>query len=320
MLNLSRPTGRAAGRDMDYDMSMSAGTGDDTEAMDIRPLSEALGAEVVGLDLTREPAAEAVETLRRAFLDHHLLCFRSEPLDARDFARLARCFGEPKPQLHEYHRHPDAPDVSILDTTYHTAADKPDDLRLVSISGWHTDDSYFAEPAKATMLQALELPGTGSETQFCNMHAAYDDLAPETKARLDGLTAVHVYDTPRWRGADSERTAAERTKTPDVEHPLVRRHDETGRKAIYYNGNRIDRVAGLGRDESDALLDMIGDHATQTRYRYDHAWRRGDILLWDNRSLIHRVDVDHPVGARRVHQRLLLAGGRPLGAAAAATN
>ena len=108
-----------------------------------------------------------------------------------------------------------------------------------------SSEALGAEPAKATMLQALELPGMGSETRCCNMHAAYDDLTPKTKARLDGLTAVHVYDTPRWQGADSERTAAERVLTPNV---------------------------------------------------------------------------DHPVGARRVHQRLLLAGGRPLGAAAAATN
>lgn len=151
MLNPCGPIGRAAGLDVDYDRSLSAGTGDDAEAMDVRPSSEALGAAVVGLDPTREPSAAAVETLRRALLDHHLLCFRSEPLDAWDFARLARCFGAAKPQLHEHLRHPDAPDVAILDTTYHTPADKPDDLRLVSISGWHTDDSYFAELVRRWM-------------------------------------------------------------------------------------------------------------------------------------------------------------------------
>lgn len=281
-------------------------------AMAVRPLGDALGAEVTGLDLEAGLEAATVAALRHAFLEHHLLCFRTEPLSAPAFAALARHFGEPKPQLHEDLRHADEPAVSILDTTYRTPADKPEDLRRISISGWHTDDSYFAEPAKATMLQALELPAAGSETRFANACAAYDDLPPAKRRRLDGLSAVHVYDAPRWVGSDRERTPEERARTPDVIHPLVRTHDETGARAIYYNGNRIDRVVGLARDESDALLDEIGAHVTRPEYRYDHSWRRGDLLLWDNRCLVHAVDVDYPVGQRRLHQRLLLAGEKPL--------
>ena len=126
--------------------------------MEVRPLGDALGAEVTGLDMSAGPGAATAAVLRDAFLEHHLLCFRAEPLPARVFAALARHFGEPKPQLREDLRHLDEPAVSILDTTYRTPTDKPGDLRRVSISGWHTDDSYFAEPAKATMLQAIELP------------------------------------------------------------------------------------------------------------------------------------------------------------------
>ena len=280
--------------------------------MQVRPLGDALGAEVSGLGLATALDAAAVATLRRAFLEHHLLCFRAAPLPARAFAALARCFGTPKPQFHEDLQHPDEPAVSILDTTYRTAADKPADLRRISISGWHTDDSYFAEPAKATMLQALELPVGGSETRFANTRTAYDGLPPAERRRLDGLSAVHVYDTPRWAGSDQKRSPEERALTPDVVNPLVRTHEETGAKAIYYNGNRIDRVVGLERDESDALLDEIGAHLTRPEYRYDHSWQPGDLLLWDNRCLVHAVDVDYEIGQPRRHQRLLLAGTKPV--------
>lgn len=281
-------------------------------SIEIHPLSEALGAEVRGLDLEQPIAPADVEALREAFLDSHFLCLRSEPVDAASFARLARHFGEPQLQLLREFRHDAVPEVSFLRSTYETAGDKPDDLTQVRLSGWHTDDSYFEIPAKITMLQSLAIPDSGGQTRFCNTRKAYADMPDETKQRLDGLKAVHGYDTARAPARAHARTVDEENETPDVAHPLVRTHEDSGREAIYFNSNRTDRVVGMARADSDALLDAIHEHITQPRYRYDHAWRLGDVLIWDNRCLIHSVNTDYPVGQKRLHQRILLKGTRPV--------
>ena len=138
----------------------------------IAPLSEALGAEVAGPDWARPLDSDTLAELDRAFLEFHLLCLRAEPLDAPTFARLARTFGEPKAQLIASERQAEAPEVSRLESTYRSAADKPNDIRDVRLTGWHTDDSYFPVPAKATVLQALAIPESGGQTRFANMQAA----------------------------------------------------------------------------------------------------------------------------------------------------
>ncbi len=280
--------------------------------LEIRPLSDALGAEVTGLDLT-QPLDDATKArIQDAFLKHHLLCFRSQPLEPAEFARVAGYFGKPQLQLLRKRRHGETPEVSILESTYKRPEDKPDDMRLVRLSGWHTDDSYFAVPAKATMLQSIQIPDSGGETKFCNMRKAYLDLPEETRQRLDGLRAVHGYDTKRAPARAVKLTKEEENETPDVDHPLIRTHEDTGEKTIYFNSNRTDQIVGMAREESDALLDMIYDHVTLPKYQYHHKWRVGDILLWDNRCMMHAVNMDFPVGQTRLHQRILLEGARPV--------
>ena len=279
--------------------------------MEIRPLSDSLGYEVLGVDLTQPLDTEARDSLLDAFLAHHLLCFRTRPLQPTEFAQLARAFGEPQPQLVRHKRDPAAPAVSILESTYKSESDKPTDLRLMRLSGWHTDDSYFERPAKATMLQALEIPSVGGETRFCNTRRVYEDLTDDLKLQLDGLAAVHGYDTHRTPATAEALTSAESTETRDVVHPLVRTHEDTGIKAIYFNANRTDRVVGMQRAESDELLDTLLKRIMTSKHQYQHQWRVGDLLLWDNRCLVHSVNMDFPVGERRRHQRLLLKGTRP---------
>lgn len=281
-------------------------------AMQIVPLSGALGSEVTGVDWTRPVDDATIATIRDALLRTHLVCLRTRALEPWAFARLARYFGEPQVQLLRNMRIDDVPEVSLFDSTYKKAEDKPADLRLDRRSGWHTDDSYFAKPAKVTLLQALEIPDVGGETGFCNARAAYEDLPEEMKPKLHGMRAVHGYDTLRAPARAVQRTAQEVAETPDVVHPLIRTHDETGQRAIYFNSNRTDRIVGLDREESDALLDRIHAHMTQARYRYRHAWRVGDVLMWDNRSVTHSVNMDFPPGQRRVHQRVLLKGSTPV--------
>lgn len=280
-------------------------------ALQITPLCAALGAEVSGLDLTRPMEAAEERSLRKAFLAHHLLCFRGAPLSAADFAALARRFGEPQVQLLRQQRHDQVPEVSMLNSTYARAEDKPGDMRRMRLTGWHTDDSYFETPAKATLLQSIEIPDSGGQTSFCNTRAAYEGLDAAGKQRLAGLHAAHRYDTPRAPVRPTTRTGDEAAETPEVVHPLVRTHEDTGQKAIYFNPNRTDRVVDVSHDESEAVLEWVNERMTRTQYRYDHEWRVGDLLIWDNRCLVHSVNMDFPVGQTRLHQRILLRGARP---------
>lgn len=281
-------------------------------AIQIKLLSDALGAEVIGLDLSRPLAADDDAAVQEAFLEHHLLCFRGAPLSPADFANVARQFGEPQVQLLRSQRDAKTQEVSILDSTYARPEDKPRDLRQMRLTGWHTDDSYFEVPAKATLLQSIEIPDSGGQTSFCNTQRAYKDLDPADKQRLEGLRAAHRYDTPRAPVPPKSRTQGEIDETPEVVHPLVRTHEDTGKKAFYFNANRTDRVMDMAPADSEAILEWIADRMTQPRYRYDHEWRVGDLLIWDNRCLVHAVNMDFPVGQRRLHQRILLQGSRPV--------
>ncbi len=281
-------------------------------ALDIRPLSGALGAEVAGIDIRQSLARGDAAAIRDAFLEHHLLCFRAAPVTAVEFRDFARNFGEPQNQLLRDKRHDAAPEVSILDSTYRSDADKPDDLRRMRLTGWHTDDSYFAAPAKATMLQSIEIPRSGGQTSFLNTRKAYEDLGASDKQRVDGLQAVHGYDTPRAPVPATTRSQDEASETPEVVHPLIRTHEDTGAKSFYFNANRTIRIDGMDGKQSDELLDWVHGRIVQPQYRYDHQWRVGDMLLWDNRCLVHSVNMDFPIGQTRRHQRILLKGGRPV--------
>ena len=279
--------------------------------LEIRPLSEALGAEVLGGNFAEPLSAAEVEQLNSAFLAHHLLCLRGTPLSPKAFFRVASYFGTPFTETTRKNRVGGLPEISRLESTYKTQDAKPKNPKLNRRSCWHTDHSFKEVPPKATLLHGHEIPSEAGQTRFCNTENAYKDLPAPTKQRLEGLMAVHSYDTERAPARAMVRTAEEISETPDVVHPLVRTHDETGEKALYFNSNRTDRVIGLKRVESDQLLDHIHDRMTQSQYRYDHNWCVGDTVVWDNRCLIHSVNVDYPVGEPRIHLRTLIKGNRP---------
>ena len=276
--------------------------------VDIRPLGDALGAEVQGIDFTRDLASEDAVALRTAFLNYHLLCLRSDPLSPEAFAAVSRTFGEPKLHVLRNRRHETVPEVAFMDSTYAHAGDKPVDFSLDRKSAWHTDDSYFEVPAKISLLQSIAIPDSGGQTRFANTRKAFEDLSDLEKQKIDGLQAVHSYDTERAPARAAKRTQEEEAETPDVVHPLARTHEDSGAKAIYFNPNRTDRIVDMQREESTALLDWIHGTVTQKRYQYAHEWRVGDILIWDNRCLLHSVNMDFPIGQKRLHQRILIEG------------
>jgi taurine dioxygenase len=278
-------------------------------SMKVIPLEGALGARIEGLDRSTVAKPEVAAVLRKALGDYLLLEFPGEPMTPERTRDFASAFGTPRQQLLRYKRVGAVPEVSVMVSTL--MADGTTDKTALRAEDWHTDDSYFATPAKATLLHGIEIPSRGGNTWFCNMRAAYEALPERTKQRIDGLRAIHAYDTERARNRPSVRTPQEIAETPDVEHPLVRTHPDNGRKALYLNFNRLDHIVGLQRTESDALLDELAAHTRQARFHQAHAWAVGDVVIWDNRATMHRVDVDYPVGEKRIMQRVLIQGDRP---------
>ncbi|MCF8532177.1 MAG: TauD/TfdA family dioxygenase [Reyranella sp.] len=277
---------------------------------EIVPTKGALGARIEGLDRAKAAEPELAATLNRALAEHLLVVVPGDPMTPAQTRDFAAAFGRPQTQLLRYKRSGDVPEVSVMVSTLMT--DGTTDKTALRAEDWHTDDSYFAIPAKATLLHSIEIPSHGGSTWFCNMHSVYEALPEATKKRIDGKRAVHGYDTPRARNRPSPRTPAEIAETPDVEHPLVRTHPDTGRKALYLNPNRLDRIVGMERAESDALLDELADEARKPRHHFGHVWKRGDIVVWDNRATMHRVMIDYPVGETRIMQRVLIEGDRPV--------
>ncbi|QQS10700.1 MAG: TauD/TfdA family dioxygenase [Rhodospirillales bacterium] len=268
------------------------------------------GARIEGFD--REAASDAATRalLVEAFHDHQLLAFPGAPMTPETMRAFTSIFGDPVPQVLRYKRVGDVPEVSRMVSTI-----KPDggtDKTAIRSETWHSDDSYMETPAKATILHAHVIPSHGGATWFCDMYGVYAALPDALRRRVDGRMAVHGYDTVRAKNRPSARTPQEIAETPDVIHPLVRTHPETGRRALYLNFNRLDHIVGMPRDESDALLDELAAFAEQPRFHYGHRWTVGDAILWDNRCLMHRVVIDYPPGEERIMLRTLLRGDRPV--------
>lgn len=276
---------------------------------EIIPLKAALGVRIEGLDRARAGEPETAALLGRALAEHLLVVIPGKPMTPEQTRDFSKAFGEPQRQLLRYKRSGAVPDVSVMVSTL--MADGTTDKTAIRAEDWHTDDSYFAVPAKATLLHSIEIPSHGGATWFCNMHSVFETLPEATRKRIDGMKAIHGYDTPRARNRPSARTPEEIAETPDVEHPLVRTHPETGRKSLYLNPNRLDRIVGLERAESDALLDELADEARKPQHHHGHVWSVGDVVVWDNRATMHRVVIDYPVGETRIMHRVLIEGDRP---------
>ena len=276
-------------------------------SFDIAPLTEHTGAEVTGLDFTRPTDPATRERLNAAFAQHHVLVMRDQRFTPDAFKAAAQVFGELLPHDKKEHHVPGHPDV------YYISNDEiVDGRRIIPGETFHTDHSNHPRPPKATMLYAVELPSRGGDTQYVNMHEAYRDLAPETKEKIAGLKAVHVYlskYSPRRLGAISRESL--RDVPPPGVHPLVRTHPENGRKALYLNPVRMESIPGLEDAEALALIEMLMRHATQKKYEYRHRWRPGDWVIWDNRSVMHQANADYDMRERRYLWRLMLKGEVP---------
>ena len=277
--------------------------------MNVDNLSDHTGVEARGIDLGAPIADETATRLRRAFAERGVLVIRDQTLSPDRMLAAVRLFGDVFPQHNTRFALPDCPEIHYISNqdTF------PDGRRYIPGEGWHTDHSNDARPPKATVLHAVTLPSTGGDTQFANMAAAYDALPGAVRERLEGLVTVHVYQSSHSARKLMGLPEAAKERVPNaVLHPIVRTHPETKRKSIYINPIRIEGILGLDHNEALPLLDELLAHATAPRFQYRHQWRPGDLVMWDNRFLLHKANGDYDMNELRYLYRVMLKGDVPI--------
>lgn len=283
--------------------------------MQINRLSDALGAEVVGLDLAGTVDERTFAAVRDAFHEHQVIVFRDQVLSPEQQIAFSRRFGELEIHISTKYLLRGHPEILVL-------SNRKVDGAYVGVENagdhWHSDLSYMERPSLGSLLYALELPEVGGDTEWANQYAAYDALPETTKRRLDGLRARHTFNrlrNPRVSIPDHQAgTAAARYQAlspDDAIHPVVRTHPETGRKALFVSPRFTIGIEDMPGDEGQALLDELFDHATRPEFVYRHKWRKGDLVFWDNRCTMHLACRGVPEDQIRHMHRTTVAGDRP---------
>lgn len=256
--------------------------------LELIPITEAIGTEVRGIDVTAPISARDLERIYQAWIDTTILLFRGQSMTPDQQIALTRRFGEVVKYTRSEFSETEYPEILVLSNIR-----KDGKLMGSPVSGrvWHTDGHYLTDPPAGSMLYAIEVPPVGGDTWFANMIAAYDALSGVTKARIEDLRVIisRVQSRPYNYPERPPPTEQERAEWVDVSHPLVRRHDVSGRKALYAGGNVPWRIEGMSEDESAPLVTFIQEFSVQPRFTYRHQWRAGDIILWDNRSAMHKA-------------------------------
>jgi taurine dioxygenase len=276
----------------------------------VRRLTPRLGAELIGVDLTRGVDAKLFRAIYEAFLEHQVLLFGTQDLPPGRQVEFARHFGEV--QIHvmnQYHveGYPELYFLSNLDERGNPTGRHPDRGTLA----WHTDGSWRRVTGQATIIYSEIVPEKGGETHFCDMYAAFDRLSPEWKRRIARLRVVHNLDFSRTRRhGEDPMTDAQRREVPPVDHPIVRTHPETGRKCIFL-GDHAEYIVGMGYEEGRALIEELNAMVVHSDLTYEHHWSPGQLIVWDNRCLMHRATDYDPAVQRRVVRRCTVLGDVP---------
>ena len=276
-----------------------------------RPLTPNLGAEISGIALAEDIGDAVFDAIYQAFLRYQVLLFPPQELPPGAQVNLARRFGEV--QIHvmnQYHADgfPELYRLSNLDEEGRPNGKHPDKGTLY----WHTDGSWRRVSGQATIIYGEVVPETGGETHFSDMYGAYERLTPEWKQRIAHLRAMHSLDFLRTRrhGVDL-MTAVQKRDTPPVDHPVVRTHPETGRKCLYL-GDHAESIVGMPYDEGRALIETLNALAIHPDLTYEHRWTPRQLILWDNRCVMHRATPYDPVTQKRVVRRCTVIGEVPV--------
>ena len=269
------------------------------------PLSAAIGAEIIGVDL-REPLDDATfEQILAAWHQHLIILLRDQKLTEEDQVRFAERFGPPA-KIHTKQFMQKHPAVMLISNIREDG--KPIGALPDGEMPFHTDQCHQERPAMASMLYAIEIPSKGGNTLFANAYAAYETLPSDLKRRIEERKALNAYDydsAANIRGGDISSDA------PSYTHPVVRTHPATGRKALYVNRLMTRRIEGLPLQESEELLNLLFDHQERPEFIYEHVWRPDDILMWDNRCTLH-ARTDFSADERRLLRRVTILGEKPV--------
>ena len=274
-------------------------------AFEVRPISGSIGAEIRGIDLSEEPGHNVISAIRQAWLEHGVIFFREQDLPPAKFLAFAKRFGEvvEYPFIKGIEGYPEIIPVVKLEH------------ERQNFGGiWHSDTAYLDTPPMATMLIAREVPPYGGDTLFANGYSAYEALSDGMKKLLDGLIAINssakadVTRTREDRIRDGGKTEAKKEFVS--EHPVVRTHPETGRKALYINVGHTLRFKDMTVEESAPILDYLFQHQIRPEFTCRFSWGVGSMAFWDNRCVLHNPINDYH-GFKRVMHRVTLAGDRP---------
>lgn len=260
------------------------------------PLSPGFGIEATGIDLSMPLTDAAFRALEETFYRAQVLVLRCQRLAPEAFVAFARHFGPPEPHVIDQFHHPADPNILILSNVKKNG--QPTGLADAG-TYFHTDYSYLQTPARCTMLYSIEVPRQGGDTLFANQYAAYDDLSTAMKRLLDPLSAIHHYGNRNDQDQASRTVASlltpeQEAKMPLITHPVARAHPVTGRKALYAVSGSSFGIVGMPDDEARALLDELATHATQSKYQYRLTYGVGDVVVWDNASLLHSATLIDP--------------------------
>ena len=264
--------------------------------LSVRRLTPVIGAEISGVDLSRPIAPGIAAEMRRTWHDHAVILVRGQDLSEDDQVRYGECFGSLGKGLSSAGagHHPSTMFISNIRQDGKPIGRLPDGDMF-----FHSDQCYTAHPPVGTMLYGIEVPREGGNTMFASMYEAYDALPEAVKRRLDGLTALNAY-------VLGDTVVRRTVLAPDsLSHvqPVVKTHPATGRKALYVNRLMTVAIEGMQREASDELLDFLFDHQEQRQFIYEHVWRPGDVILWDNRCTLH-ARTDFSPDERRLLRRI----------------
>ena len=273
----------------------------------VRPLSAGFGVEVA-VDVSKPLSAAQFAEVERAFYAGQVLALRGQKLTPAQFVAFASHFGPPQPHVIDQFHHPEDPNILILSNVKKDG--QPTGLQDAG-SYFHTDYSYLQVPARATTLYSIQVPKAGGDTLFANQQAAYDDLSEAMKRRIEPLIGIHHYGN-RHDTDESSRTAAspltdeQKAKMPLITHRIARPHPVTGRKSLYAVSGSSFGIVGMPEDEARDLLDELAAHSTQPGYQLRFKYGVGDIVVWDNASLLHSATLIDPDDARTLWRITML--------------
>jgi len=276
----------------------------------VNPVGRVMAAEIGGIDLSRPFDDSTRDAILDALNAHQILIFPDQTLSKDAQVAFTMRFGDVEQHVARNYDGKTFGDVHLVSNL--DPEGKP--TKTPRSSGnffWHTDKSYHEIPSLSTILHAIEVPPEGGGTQFANMQLAYEALPEETKERIDGLRAVHSWEASRNNTFNRPATEQQKKERPPVTHPMVRTHPGTGRKMLYI-GTHTSHIEGMAVGEGRALLYQLLDFATHPRFQYTHYWKKGQVVMWDNRCLLHRAAADFEMDKYpRVLHRTVVRGTKP---------